>query len=259
MNKHFIIIIFFLVSIACNRNKQKNREWQPLFNGKDLTGWIAKFSGNELNKNYLNTFRVKDGVLKVSYDNYSEFENRYGHLFYQNPFSKYKLRLQYRFTGKKMADSPWWTAFNSGVMIHAQAPASMHAISDPDDENLDLLYHFPVSVECQLLAKPVNSSKPVSTANVCQIGTDIKIDGKKPKQRNIASTSKTYGPNQWVRLELVVLGDSIIHHIVEGDTVLSYTDIKTAKSGKSLSKGYIALQAESQPVEFKNIEIQFLE
>ena len=33
------------------------------------------------------TFRVEDGLLKVRYDQYDAFNNRFGHLFYQDELS----------------------------------------------------------------------------------------------------------------------------------------------------------------------------
>ena len=233
--------------VSCTQQPEKE-EWVPLFNGTNLDGWVMKFSGSELNENYLNTFRVEDSILMVSYENYDAFNNRYGHLFFEKPFSRYKLKLQYRFVGEKLPDSPWWTENNSGIMIHSQAPETMPLIPDPMDEKVDFLEHFPVSIECQLLGEAV-------TANVCQIHTLIDVNGKKAGERNIYSTSPSYKPGKWVHLEIVVLADSIVHHIVEGDTVLTYTNLRLEKDGAPLTAGYISLQAESQPVEFKNIKI----
>jgi hypothetical protein len=158
--------------------------------------------------------------------------------------------LQYRFVGDKLPDSPWWTENNSGVMIHSQAPETMPLLPDPMNDSLDLLEHFPLSVECQLLGDAV-------TANACQIYTIIDVDGEKAKERNVYSDSPNYDPNEWVQLEIIVLADSIVHHIVEGDTVLTYTNLRLP-DGTPLDKGYIALQAESQPVQFKNIRIMDL-
>jgi hypothetical protein len=235
--------------VACNPDK-KNDEWYSLFNGENLDGWVMKFSGSELNHNYLNTFKVEDGILNVSYEKYDAFENRYGHLFYKKPFSSYRLQMQYRFWGEKLPDSPWWTENNSGVMIHSQAPETMPLLPDPMNDSLDLLEHFPVSVECQLLGDAV-------TANACQIYTIIDVDGEKAMDRNVYSNSPNYDPNEWVQLEIIVLADSLVHHIVEGDTVLTYTNLRLS-DGTPLDKGYIALQAESQPVQFKNIRIMDL-
>ena len=96
--------------------------WVPLFNGTNLDGWTPKISGHPLGENFANTFRVVDGMIQVSYDGYEKFNAQYGHLFTNIPYSRYILRMEYRFTGKMMADAPKYVNLNSGVMIHAQSP-----------------------------------------------------------------------------------------------------------------------------------------
>ena len=86
----FLLLIVFMVStisFSIKKSEFTEKEWQTLFNGKNLDGWIVKFHHHELGDNYANTFRVRDGKIVVSYDDYTEFNNRYGHLFYQIPFS----------------------------------------------------------------------------------------------------------------------------------------------------------------------------
>jgi len=103
----YIITISFLLQ-GCNnkdeKNENNNEEWTPLFNGKDLTGWDIKIKDHPLNENYKNTFRVEDSMLRVSYSDYGKFDNQFGHLYTQAPYSYYKLKLQYRFVGDHLAD-----------------------------------------------------------------------------------------------------------------------------------------------------------
>src|SRR4051794_16833880 len=60
----------------------QGQKWVQLFNGKNLDGWVPKFSGFDLGVNYNDTFRVENGVLKVSYDKWTDFGNppHFGHL-----------------------------------------------------------------------------------------------------------------------------------------------------------------------------------
>ena len=51
--------------------------------------------------------------------------NEFGHIFYKNPFSHYKLRIEYRFVGDQVPGGPSWAFRNSGVMLHSQSAASM--------------------------------------------------------------------------------------------------------------------------------------
>jgi hypothetical protein len=249
--KNLSVLVFVVLMFSCGR-QTKQENWVSLFNGKDLTGWSMKIAGYPLNENFKNIFGVKDSLLTVSYAELDSFRGEYGHLFYNRKFSNYKLRLQYRFYGNQCPGGADWALRNSGAMLHCQSLESMGLKQD-----------FPVSIEAQFLGGLGNGERP--TLNVCTPGTDIDIDGKPVEGHCTSSTSKTYNGDQWVSVELVVLGDSIIHHIVNGDTVMTYThprigpDMKpegfTVPDGTPLKEGYIALQAESHGVQFRRIEI----
>lgn len=240
-------------------NKQsKNAEWISLFNGKDLNDWYVKIHHHEVGENYGNTFRVEDGMIKIRYDQYEHFNEQYGHLYYKTPFSNYHLKFEYRFTGEWRKDAPEYTILNSGIMFHSQDPHTM-----PKEQD------WPISVEMQLLAG-LPDGKPRPTGNMCSPGTEIYFKGKKYDGHCLSSTSKTYPPGVWVKGELIVLGDSLITHIIEGDTVLQYSkpqigggvanrfDPKQKIDGKPLKSGFIALQSEGQPIDFRNIYLKDL-
>jgi len=252
--------LLMLALIGCNtstgnRNATaipEEEEWIQLFNGKDLTGWSIKFTGYPLNENFNNTFRVEEGLLKVRYDQWEEFHGEFGHIFYGTPYSSYKLRVEYRTAGEQVPGGPEWAYKNNGVMFHSQSAGSM--LVDQD---------FPVSIEAQLLGGYGDGSER-STGNVCTPGTHIVMNGELITQHCITSTSKTYDGDEWVNFELVVYGDSIIHHIVNGDTVLTYSKPQIGgdlpegfplPEGTPLTSGYIALQAESAPFDFRKVEL----
>jgi len=234
------------------------REWVQLFNGKDLSGWTVKIRGKQLHDNGESTFYVEDGKLKVKYHPDSPFNEEFGHIFYNKPFSHYLIGVEYRFTGEQANQGPDWAYRNSGIMVHCQDPATMHVTQD-----------FPISIEVQLLGGRKKGQR--STCNLCTPGTHVVMGDTLVTAHCVNSTSKTYRGDRWVRAEVLVLGDSIIKHIVNGDTVLTYnkpqigggvvTDFDPAvkQDGKILSSGYIALQSESHPVEFRKVEIIDLE
>ncbi|MBI3118397.1 MAG: DUF1080 domain-containing protein, partial [Candidatus Hydrogenedentes bacterium] len=118
----------------------QTEKWVSLFNGKDLDGWTPKIKGYPLGENFGNTFRVEDGVLKVVYDAYEKFDGKFGHLFYKEPYSNYRLRVEYRFVGEQVPGGTSWAWRNSGAMLHCQDPKSMGQDQD-----------FPVSIEVQFL------------------------------------------------------------------------------------------------------------
>jgi hypothetical protein len=185
------LLITTLCGCALEQGKVTQNRWISLLNGKDLDGWTVKITGHELNDNYDNTFRVEDGILKVSYDQYEKFDGKFGHLFYKDKFSDYVLRVQYRFVEDQTPEGPGWAFRNSGIMLHSQSPESM-----TKDQS------FPVSIEAQLLGG--NGKDERSTGNVCTPGTHIVMDGKLVTQHCIPSRSKTYHGDQWVTMEVEV-------------------------------------------------------
>jgi hypothetical protein len=248
-----LTVILFLTS--CGDPSASADKWIPLFNGENLDGWIIKIKGSSLGENYNNTFRVEDGIMKVSYSEYEKFNGEFGHIYYQTPYSSYKLRVEYRFTGEQCPGGPEWAFRNSGIMFHCQSPETILADQD-----------FPVSIEAQFLGGMGDDVRP--TMNVCTPGTNIVIDTTLVTQHCTSSSSPTFAGDVWVTAELIVYGDSIVHHLVNGDTVLTYSrpqiggDLPegfTLPQGTPLKEGYIALQSESHPVEFRKIEVLNLE
>lgn len=229
--------------------------WRPLFNGKNLEGWRAKFVGQRIDNNLLDTFRVIDGKLVVDYENWENFNGRFGHLFYNEAFSHYILRAEYRFIGQQIkTEKPYhWAKRNNGLMIHSQAP-----------ETMTVDQKFPVSIEVQLLGGLGSEAR--TTANICTPDTHVVIQEKLVTKHCINSSSKTFHGDQWVTVEVEVHGSEKIIHRVNGDVVFEYAqpqyDQKKAKSfiaksgSPDLNKGYIAIQAETAPIEFRKIEIK---
>lgn len=244
------------ILISCSSPDQLSSEenWIQLYNGKDLSGWTPKFTGSEVGKNYLETFQAADSLLRVSYVNYDTFKGEYGHLFYKDSFSHYRLRAKYKIEGEQARGGAGWAFANNGFMLHAQSPESM---------TLD--QEFPLSVEFQFLGAEGDAERP--TGNLCTPGCHVEIDGELYLPH---CTSGYEGPshstNNWVSAEAIVLGDSVIHHIIELDTVFTYfkpvvggylkgLDTTAFKPGTMLEAGYVAIQAESHGIVFKNIEL----
>ncbi len=232
-------------------------EWVSLFNGKDLSGWTPKIRTYEYGENFGNTFRVEDGLIKVRYDDYDTFGRRFGHLFYERPFSHYRLRVEYRFIGEQIDGGPGWAFRNSGLMLHGQDPATMTV----DQE-------FPVSIEVQLLGG--NGTDPRTTSNLCTPGTNVVMNGDLFRPHCRSSTSETHHGDDWVTAEVEVRGGEVIRHILDGETVLEYTEPQLDPRDKDaqrliegddllLTQGTISLQSESHPCDFRKVEIMILE
>ncbi|MBK6796361.1 MAG: DUF1080 domain-containing protein [Acidobacteria bacterium] len=242
------------IVLAQKSNDPDKKEWIKLFNGRDLTGWDAKIAGYDLNDNFGDTFRVENGVMKVGYEKYDKFNNRFGHIFYKDKFSYYLIAVEYRFVGDQAPGGAGWATRNSGIMVHCQSAKSMGKNQD-----------FPISIEVQLLGGLGKGER--TTANLCTPGTNVVINGKLFTTHCVNSTSKTYDGDQWVRVEVEVLGDTTVRHMIDGKTVLEYQqpqigggnvanfDPAVKKDGTLLSEGYISLQSESHPIEFRKVEL----
>lgn len=225
-------------------------DWQLIFNGRNLDSWVVKLAHHDVGDNYAETFRVENGVIRVMYDKYGDFGARFGHLFYKQELSHYVLALEYRFFGDQARGGPGYARLNSGVMMHSQAPDTI--LKDQD---------WPISVEAQFLAGGR------TTMNVCTPGTEIFMKGAMVRAHCTNSSSRIYGNDEWVAVEVEVLGSERIRHLIGGQTVLQYErpsigggvangfDPAIKKDGTILERGYIGLQAESQPVEFRNVRL----
>ncbi len=268
-----ILCFLFLVS-ACQSPEKistdfQTEQWISLFNGKDLSGWDIKIADHPLHENYLETFVVEDSMIRIKYDKYEAFNDAFGHMYYEQPYSYYKLKFDYRFTGEQLKGGATWNVRNSGIMLHSQSA-----------ESNEYGQGFPVSVELQLLGGLNEGER--TTGNVCTPGTAVVMDDTVNYNHCINSISKTFHGDQWVHSEAIVMGGEYMTFLIEGDTVLHFEkpqvgggfiskdhegkdwdqfkiindkDKWISKDGTILSEGYISLQAESHPIDFKNIEL----
>ncbi|MCK5440416.1 MAG: DUF1080 domain-containing protein [Maribacter sp.] len=239
--------------LAKTETKQTN-DWVSLFNGANLEGWTMKIKGYPLGENFGNTFRVADGILSIRYDAYgANFDDRFGALYYDQKLSNYRLKVEYRFVGETAPGAPDWGYRDSGVQFHGQAPAS-----------IGLDQSFPVCLEYNLHGGNGTDERPMG--QICANGMFVEINGTKNSSYcTPPTTNKTFHGDQWVTLEIDVK-DGNITHFVNGVKILHYGNpsfdpnheiSKTLiKDGDTLVKeGYISLQSNSHPIDFRSIEL----
>jgi len=245
-----------LAAASLGPSAQAEGRWRPIFDGRSLDGWVPKITGHPLGDNYRETFVVTDGAIRVSYAGYDRFNGQFGHLIYRTPLKAYRLRLSYRLLDPGVPDTPKWARSNSGVMFHGQAPETM-TLNQP----------FPVSVEFQILGKDGEGARP--TGSVCTPGTNIVIEGVMAKAHCTVSAGPTIPNGTWTRLELEVRPDGEVIQRINGVDVMHYSHVELdprdpdaqpliARRGGplGLSEGYVSLQSEGHPIEFKDIQVQ---
>ncbi|WP_273566913.1 3-keto-disaccharide hydrolase [Maribacter halichondriae] len=252
------MLLLILCTTSCKqpvKNTDKDtEEWISLFDGTDLSEWTPKFAGTELGINYKDRFVLKDSLLSVRYNQKDTFNADFGHLYYKQKFSHYKLKAKYRFVGSQQKGGPGWAVRNNGLMLHCQDP-----------KTIGLQQDFPISLELQLLGGNGNDER--TTANLCTPGTNVVMGDTLFTPHCINSVSKTYHGDEWVEVEALVLGDSLVQHIMEGQVVMEFRkptigggaisgyEESAYQEGAPLKEGYISIQAETAPIDFKSIEL----
>ncbi len=253
-----LVIISTLLLLSCNSNKissaqKAKQKWVSLFNGRDLDNWIPKIAGYKLGDNFGNTFRVENGILSTRYNAYDSFNKRFGALYYDKKFTNYLLKVEYRFTGNLTPGAPSWGFRDGGIQYHCQPPSTV-GLDQP----------FPICLEYNLLGGNGKDERP--NGEICASGMYVEING----ERNASyctqpSVKKTFAGDQWVTAEIEVR-DGKITHFVNGEQIIQFenprydTTNAIAKTfivnGNDLVKdGYISLQSNSHPMDFRKIEI----
>jgi hypothetical protein len=242
----FTILACALTNInAIDLTNVPESEWIQLFNGVDIDDWVPAVSGYESGQDPFNYFYVEDSILWVDYSEYtgSGMMGTLGNM--SREFSYFMVRAVYQFWGEQAAGGPDWAKQNNGILFHSQ---SMESVGVNDN-------YPPICMETQLLGEENNQNNDGTTANLCTIGATVVIDGVRANYWCQKATPRDIMGLEWVTVEVLVLADSVVKHIVMGDTVMTYTDMIYKHNGEPMQQGYIAIQAESAPTMFRKIEI----
>lgn len=249
------LFLFLLQSFHVTKKfySHGHHEWVSIFNGKNLDNWLPKIAGYKLGDNFGHTFRVENGILSTRYNEYDSFNKRFGALYYNKKFINYRLRVEYRFTGVTAPGAPSWGYRDGGIQYDCQPPSTL---------NLD--QPFPVCLEYNLLGGNGKDERP--TGEICASGMFVEIKGKKNTSYCTPPIVKrTFSGDQWVSAEIDVQEGKIIH-FVNGEEIIRFENPRydsanpIAKNfiedgNDEVKGGYISLQSNSHPMDFRKIEI----
>ena len=252
-----------------NIQAQQNRteKWKPLFNSKDLNGWIV-FIGYRaenkilhLNKNSQKVFTVENGEIHF-YKNYSEDSVvPEGFLATEKEYGDFHLKLEFKWGSKKFAQRIN-NKRNSGIMFLARDTAGF----------------WPTSVECQVMEGDVGD---IYTQNNAWITTTVGSFILDPATRNkipvyspdgkiynhggsgsrcLAHDARYDKSERWNTVEIVVK-ENKARYFVNGKENnrlwnIRYLNPHDSLDIKPLLKGRILLQAEATEIYYRNIMIR---
>ena len=252
-SRFFLILFSLFIFSSYHSGQNPEKKWVSLFNGKNLDNWHIKIAGYKLGENFGNTFSVQDGMISVRYNQYDSFSNRFGALYTDKKFSNYRLKVEYRFVGETAPGAPSWGFRDGGIQYHCQSAASM-----------ELKQSFPVCIEYNLHGGNGKDERPVG--EICTPGTIVDINGKRNESFcTPPPVKKTFHGDQWVTAEIEVR-NGIIKHFVNGEEILQFNNPRydpkhpVAKNlivngNDQLKEGFISLQSNSHPMDFRKIEI----
>jgi hypothetical protein len=237
--------------------------WVTIFNGRDLTGWYPLIRGNAYKTDPYRTFRVDaaNQLLRVTYEDYPDgsfTQNNvqlFGLLYYDKPLTNYRVHLEYQFQEPQAKNGAGWSNHNSGLMVFCQ---------DPTKVNVSVA--FPPLLELQILATPNSAGKP-NNLNLCLPGgpTVKFVNGHAPGGPGSCNDSvrgPAPPPTTWVTVEaeVHVNGDTKVYQTTATDMnpapILTFSG--PTWNGQAMTGGYLSLQSEGHPINYRNIRLMEL-
>lgn len=197
---------------------------QPIFNGKDLTGWYTFLATKGKSNDPENVFAVENNMLHIS-------GKEFGYIGSEKVYSNFHLAVEFKWGTKKWpprdADT---TRRDNGICFYIPA------------DTKDIVW--PKSIECQVQEGDVGDIWLIDS-------TTVLVDGKRTKpmdyfrvQKKVDGEHKT---GEWNRVE-VIANKGQITYIVNGKVVNSAT-------GPSVDSGKILIQSEGAEIYYRKIEI----
>jgi hypothetical protein len=218
--KNFILLIVLFVLGYVNTYSQQA---QPLFNGKDFSGWYTFIKNRGKNNDSAGVFSVKDGLLHIT-------GQEFGYLVTEKKFNDFHLVVEFKWGEKKYPPRENRVRDN-GILYY---------VVDSDKV-------WPRSIECQIQEGDCGDFWLIDSVTVVMDGARTQAT----KNTRIAKKKDNEKPSgEWNRLEIIAK-DGKCTHIMNGEVVNEGTDA-------SLRSGRILIQSEGAEIYYRKIEISQL-
>ncbi len=271
-----LLALFAVVSLSA-----AEPAWQPLFNGKDLTGWdtyLAKPNAASnvpglkrdekgayleaigINRDPLNNFTVvsQEGrpVIHISGEGM-------GMMYTKENFGNYRLRLQFKWGAKKWPPREQ-APRDSGLLYHAHGEAGRSSNIWPACVELQIQEHdcgdlYAIITQLTVPAREEPGPNNHKLYHYDPAGKPTDFKQERPIGNRCVRLEDAEKPvGEWNTIELICIGGDSIH-IVNGKVVMRLKDARQEGPGGTwvpLSSGHICLQSEGAEVFYRDVELQ---
>lgn len=239
-----LVTPLMLVGLTMNLSAAENAagEWQTLFNGKDLAGWVVKCKESDQSKTF---WKVEDGTIVA--DSMADGQHDYVWLLTEKEYGDFVLRLKFQ----AFKDSPG----NSGVQIRSRYDDAEFWLNGPQ---VDI--NPPDPWRTGMVWDETRGNQRWLYPEIPK-GTWVKPEMAKPGIRFYYNTDQP----AWNDLEITARGTKL-KAVLNGVTVMEYDgtgvlDDETHRQRRVGMRGHLALQIHIKDrlrIKFKDIQIKLL-
>jgi len=251
------LLVFVAFAAAQTTQPAGHGGFQPLFNGRDLSGWYTYLKGVGKNTDPQKVFQVHDGMIHIYKDAADGSEMPFGYLCSEKEFGDCRIRFEYKW-GTKRFGSRATKRRDSGFLYFVTGEDGKQGT-------------WPTSVECQIQENDVGDIYAIRTT-VASTVDPATISEKAPTYKDASAGGVTYvtpgkGNDRiirsrmlekegWNAIEVVLRGDGATH-IVNGSVNMQIRQVQfVGADSATIHRGRILFQAEGAEVMYRNIEVQ---
>ena len=264
-------VLFFacLTFFGFTGSLRSQDQWQPLFNGKDLSGWDTYLappsndSGRRISQIPIGLNNDPDHVFTVINQNGENVirisGNGWGGISTTREYENYHLQLQFRWGTLRWKDKKDKKR-DSGLLYHAVGPhgadygAWMRSQEFQIQEG-DCGDYWGVAGGIQDIPAVKKTDKDYIYDPAGQLYT---FSEKSPVGRHCIKAGDPEKPSgEWNTLDLYCHGDTSVH-VINGITVMVLYHSRQTDNGRELplTKGKLQIQSEGAEVYYRQIRIQ---
>jgi len=258
-------VVLPLLSLVCPaRGQTVKPEWEPLFNGKDLTGWYLFLQKAERNFDPERVVTVENGMIHAYKHHRKGAQVPMGYIGTERTYSDYHFKMSYKWGGRQFepryikkpdggiyyhhagADLIWPQALQCQVEINGVG--DLIAVGRPHRTRVDS-WADPrtASLEWAEFLPPEKGGVPFTTT---------------PERGAYIRTLGNYEQDGWNTVEVIVRGDEGAH-IVNGHVVNRFRNARRQDPGDPknwlpLIAGKILLEFEATEIFYRDIQIRSL-